>query len=165
MSFVYVWLYRVTLLFITFSESQTSDIQIISCKPLNPYMCTSGDLVKLAGYGATTTSAGTRKARRMMSAEPLWIPGFAFGQAGRWLCGFWRHMFLWHTYHTALGIVSRLQRKLFTAVGSLRPCLANPTRFRQRQEQESPRNNCSTVLSRWDCGCIFKPWSRHNAAR
>lgn len=62
-------------------------------------------------------------------------------QAGG-VVAFGLHMYLWHTYHIALGIVTRLQRKLLIAVGSLWPCLANPTQLRQRQEQESPRNNC-----------------------
>lgn len=103
-------------------------------------MCTNGDLVKLAGYDATTTSAGTPKAWRMMSAEPLWIPGFAFCQAGRWPCGFWRDMFLRHTYSFRHCFTTT--KKAAHRCWGLTALAANPTRLRQRQGQESPTINC-----------------------
>lgn len=78
----------------------------------------------------------SQKAWQMMSAEP----GLCI-LSGRHVA-FGRHKYLWHTYHIALGIVTRLQRKLLIAVGSLWPCLANPTPLSQGQEQESPWNNC-----------------------
>ncbi len=158
--FVYLWMYRLTLLFITFPESQTSDVQIISCKPSDPNMCTNGDLVKLAGYDATTTLAGTRKAWRMMSAELLCI--LSSGQVAVWFLA--SHVFVTylpycfsHCFMTTKKAAHRCRE--LTALSGKSDSVKAETRARISQKQ------LSTVLSRWDCGCIFKPWSRHNAAR
>ncbi len=154
-------MYRLTL-FITFPESQTSDIQIISCKPSDTYMCTNGDLVQLAGYGATTTPAGPDRPGGWCQLSRFGSLALHSVKRGRWPCGFWRHMFFLtclpccfrHCFMTTKKAAQEL-----TALSRKSDSVKAETRAGISQKQ------LLTVLSWWDCGCIFKPWSRHNAAQ